>query len=60
MTKIRRNTQGEIITMKKQILDKVINHELTRSQAAGLMQIHPNAVSRLKKRYNEIQNPNAK
>ncbi len=52
MTKIRRNTQGEIITMKKQILDKVINHELTRSQAAGLMQIHPNAVSRLKKRYN--------
>lgn len=53
MTKIRRNTQGELITMKKQILDKVIARELTCNQAAGLMQMHPNAISRLKKRYIE-------
>ena len=53
MTKIRRNTQGELIAMKKQVLDKLITRELTRSQAANLMQMHPNAVSRLKKRYIE-------
>ena len=53
MTKIRRNTQGELIAMKKQVLDKLIIHELTRNQAAGLMRMHPNAVSRLKKRYIE-------
>jgi len=53
MTKIRRNTQGELIAMKKQILDKLIARELTRIQAANLMQMHPNAVSRLKKRYKE-------
>lgn len=53
MTKIRRNTQGELIAMKKQVLDKLIIRELTRNQAANLMQMHPNAVSRLKKRYIE-------
>ena len=54
MTKILRNTQGELIAMKKQILDKLINRELTRTQAANLMQMHPNAVSRLKKKYIEF------
>ena len=53
MTKIRRNTQGELIAMKKQVLDKLMARELTRNQAASLMQMHPNAVSRLKKRYIE-------
>lgn len=53
MTKIRRNTQGELIAMKKQILDKLIARELTRTQAANLMRMHPNAVSRLKSRYIE-------
>lgn len=53
MTKIRRNTQGELIAMKKQVLDKLIARELTRNQAASLMQMHSNAVSRLKKRYIE-------
>jgi transposase len=54
MTKIRRNTQGELIIMKKQLLDKLISHELTRTQVANLLQMHPNAVSRLKKRYIEF------
>jgi len=53
MPRIRRNTQGELIAMKKQVLDKLLIHELTRTQAANLMQMHPNAVSRLKKRYIE-------
>ncbi len=51
MTRIIRNTQGELIAMKKQLLDKLIDHELSRSQVANLLQMHPNAVSRLKKRY---------
>jgi len=51
--KIRRNTQGELIAMKKQILDKFIAREITRNQAAGLLQMHPNAVSRLKSRYQQ-------
>jgi len=54
MTKITRNTQGELIAMKKQLLDKLISHELTRTQVANLLQMHPNAVSRLKKRYIEF------
>ena len=53
MTKIRRNTQGELIAMKKQVLDKLIVRELNRSQAANFFSMHPNAVSRLKKRYLE-------
>jgi len=53
MTKIRRNTQGELIAMKKQVLDKLIDRELKRDQAASLLQMHPNAVSRLKTRYIE-------
>ena len=53
MTKRVRNTQGELIAMKKQILDKLVNRELTRTQASNLMLMHPNAVSRLKKRYIE-------
>lgn len=39
--------------MKKRILDKLIARELNRSQAAGFLSMHPNAVSRLKKRYLE-------
>ena len=53
MTQIRRNTQGELIAMKKELLDRLINRQLTRSQVANLMSMHPNAVSRLKKRYLE-------
>ena len=53
MTKIIRNTQGELIAMKKQLLDKLIARELSRTQVANLMQMHPNAVSRLKGRYIE-------
>ena len=48
---IRRNTQGELIAMKKQILDKFIARQINRNQAAELLQMHPNAISRLKKKY---------
>lgn len=48
---MRRYTQGELIAMKKQLLDKFINRELTRKQTAGLLSMHPNAVSRLKENY---------
>jgi len=47
---MRRKTLGELIAMKKQVLDKMIYREINRSQAAGLLSMHPNAVSRLKKR----------
>jgi len=53
MAKIRRNCQGELIAMKKQVLDKFNLRELTRDQAANLLQMHPNAVSRLNKRFLE-------
>jgi len=53
MTKIRRNTQGELIAMKKQVLDKLICKSINRDQAASFLSMHSNAVSRLKKRYIE-------
>lgn len=53
MAKIRRNTQGELIAMKKQVLDKLIARDISRGQAASFLSMHPNAVSRLKTRYLE-------
>jgi transposase InsO family protein len=47
------HTQGQLIAMKKRLLDKLINKELQRSQVAGLLSMHPNSVSRLKKDYLE-------
>lgn len=43
MTKRIRNTQGELIAMKKQILDYLIEKRIKRSQAATLLQMHPNS-----------------
>ena len=34
---MRRNTQEELIAMKKQLLDRLITHQLNRSQVADLM-----------------------
>ena len=39
--------------LKKNVLDKHIKKEITRKDAGLLLQMHPNAVSRLKKRYVE-------
>jgi transposase len=50
---MRNRTQGQLIAMKKRLLDKLINKELTRSQVVGLLSMHPNSVSRLKKDYLE-------
>lgn len=50
---MRAHTQGQLIAMKKRLLDKLIYKELTRKQVAGLLSMHPNAVSRLKKEYLE-------
>ncbi len=48
---MKRTTQGELIVMKKQVLDRLIIRELTQNQAAGLLSMHSNAVSRLKSNY---------
>lgn len=39
--------------IKKNILDRYIRHTITRKQAAELLQMHPNAVSRLKDNYQQ-------
>jgi len=51
MRKIRRNTQGELIAMKKQIIEKCLNRQLKCKDGANLLQMHPKAFSRLKSRY---------
>lgn len=51
---MRKNTQENLIAMKKAILDKFLSREISRNQAAGLLKMHPNAISRLKKRYLEL------
>ena len=48
---IRRNTQGELIAMKKQIIEKCLNRQLMCKEGASLLQMHPKAFSRLKSRY---------
>lgn len=51
MKKIRRNSQGELIAMKKQIIEKCLNRQLMCKDGASLLQMHPKAFSRLKSRY---------
>jgi len=51
MRKIRRNTQGELIAMKKQVIEKCLNRQLRCKDGANLLQMHPKAFSRLKSRY---------
>jgi transposase len=48
-----RNTQGELIAMKKKILDKCIKKEMKCKEGAKLFKMHPKAFSRLKRRYIE-------
>lgn len=48
---MRRNTQGELIAMKKQIIEKCLNRQLKCKDGANLLQMHPKAFSRLKSRY---------
>ena len=47
----RRNTQEELIAMKKTILDRCINKELKCKDGAQLLQMHEKSFSRLKRRY---------
>jgi transposase len=49
----RRSTQDELIMLKKNILDQLVAKEINRSEAAKRLSMHPNAVSRLKTRYEE-------
>ena len=51
--KLLRNTQRELIVMKKQIFDQLIKKKIKRNQASTLLSMHLNAISRLKKRYEE-------
>jgi len=48
---MRRNTQGELITMKKQIIEKCLARQLKCKDGANLLQMHPKAFARLKSRY---------
>ena len=48
---MRRNTQKELIAMKKQIIEKCLNRQLKCKDGANLLQMHPKAFSRLKSRY---------
>lgn len=50
---IRRNTQEELITMKKEILDKCINKEILCKVGANMLKMHAKSFSRLKKNYLE-------
>src|SRR5680860_365539 len=49
--KIRRNTQGELIAMKKNILDACIERNIKCKDGAKLLKMHAKAFSRLKSRY---------
>lgn len=51
MTLLRRNTQGELVIMKKTILDSCIHKELKNLDGAKLLKMHPKAFLRLKGRY---------
>ena len=47
----RRNTQEELIAMKKQVLDSCIDKQLLCKEGAKLLSMHPKAFLRLKARY---------
>ena len=49
--KVRRNTQGELIAMKKNILDACIEKNIKCKDGAKFLQMHAKAFSRLKARY---------
>jgi transposase InsO family protein len=51
MAKIRRNTQGELIAMKKRIIEACLNRQMKCMDGANFLQMHPKSFSRLKKRY---------
>ena len=46
-----KDTKHNLMLIKKNTLDRYIKHLLTRSQVAELLNMHPNAVSRLKDNY---------
>lgn len=51
MTSTLRNTQGELIAMKRNILESCIKREMKCKDGAKLLIMHPKAFSRLKKRF---------
>jgi len=51
--RFKRNTQEEIIAMKKQIIEDFLVKKIKRKEAAKYLKMHENAFSRLKKRYLE-------
>jgi transposase len=50
---MRRNTQEELIVMKKNIFDACINKQMKCIDGAKTLSMHPKSFSRLKKRYIE-------
>ena len=51
MKQIRRNTQGELIAMKQNILDSCLTKTMLCKDGAKLLAMHEKAFSRLKRRY---------
>lgn len=47
----KRNTQEELIAMKKEIIDKCIAKEMLCKDGAKLLHLHPKSFSRLKSKY---------
>ena len=50
---MRRNTQEELIAMKKSILDACTSRQMKCKDGAKILSMHPKSFSRLKKKYNE-------
>jgi transposase InsO family protein len=53
MKTVIRNTLDQLVIMKKRIIDKCIEKEMKHKEGAKLINMHPNAFSRLVKRYRE-------
>lgn len=47
----KRNTQEELIVMKKEIIDKCVAKEMLCKDGAKLLRLHPKSFSRLKSKY---------
>ncbi|KKQ80158.1 MAG: transposase for ISMyma05 [Parcubacteria group bacterium GW2011_GWC2_38_7] len=54
MNRICRNTQGELISMKQNVLDACLDKTMLCKEGAKVLSMHKNAFSRLKRRYKQF------
>jgi hypothetical protein len=50
---LRRNSQDELIAMKKEIFDKYLTRQIKSKDGAGLLKMHPKSFFRLLARYQQ-------